>query len=122
MPVRLFLVFFKIAIPIHYRDVNGSGFSSVLGSVRRFANRGIRSIFCQFHSEYWNHPDIMKKHLKMRIVAFQILSIPVGVVPCERLFSALKNLIGSNSTNLTPIHTQEKLILGCWKRMKLPIQ
>ena len=71
---------------------------------------------------YWNHPDIAKKYPKLRIVALQIFSIPVGAVPCERLFGTLKNLIDSKSTKLSPTHTNEKLILGCWKRLQLPIE
>ena len=58
---------------------------------------------------YWNHPDIVKKYPKLRIVALQILSISVGAVPCERLFSALKNLIDSKSTKLTPTHNSSPL-------------
>ena len=33
--------------------------------------------------EYWQHPEL-------RIVALRILSIPLGEVSCEHLFSALK--------------------------------
>ena len=63
-----------------------------------------------------NHPDIIlySPCLKLRIVALQILSILVGAVPCERLFSALKNLIDSKSTKLTHFRMLEATPAPHW--------
>ena len=53
---------------------------------------------------FWNSQHARTEHPELRIVSLRILSIPIGAISCERLFSALKLLVDSKSTRLTPKH------------------
>ena len=52
---------------------------------------------------FWDSQHTRKEYRQypeLRIIALRILSIPLGEVSCERLFSALKSLVDSKPTKL----------------------
>ena len=51
---------------------------------------------------FWNSDYARGKYKTLRTVAQIIFSVPAGAVGCERLFSALKRVVNSRSTRLTP--------------------
>ena len=66
---------------------------------------------------FWNSDYARGKYKTLRMVAQIIFSVPAGAVGCERLFSALKRVVNSRSTRLTPRNTNDKLIAGAWLRL-----
>merc|ERR1719473_1226264 len=66
---------------------------------------------------FWNSEHAREKYQILRVVAQILFSIPAGAVACERLFSALKRIVNSRSTRLTPSNTNDKLMTGSWLRL-----